>query len=79
MTTTHRVVVYCDENLTDKCLGLVEYAAADRVALARKADYHTTDTAWLRRYRPGGTHDVCPVCRPRFEARTTPQEQEQHT
>ena len=69
MTTTYRMVVHCDENLTGECLGLAEYAGRDRLDLARKSDDHTSQSGWLRGYSKDGSYDACPVCRKQVEKR----------
>lgn len=67
MASTYRLVVHCDENATDRCLGLVEYAAPDRLGLAEQGDAHVSQSGWLRGYRVKNTYDVCPACRPAVE------------
>lgn len=73
MSQTYRLVVHCDENLTGKCAGLVEYTSPDRLGLARKSDEHL-QSGWLRGYRADGTYDVCPTCRVKIDGKTPPKE-----
>lgn len=62
MSTVYRVVVTCDEQKSDRCLGLLEVTAGrlfgdERVLPA--AEEH----GWLRGYGAEQTDDVCPACR----------------
>ena len=69
MTSQYRYIVHCDEQVTGACAGFVEYAATDRINLARQSDRFTSESGWLRGYRRKTTWDVCPACRPAVEQR----------
>lgn len=69
MATTCRMLITCDENLTDQCAGLKEYTGPDRFSMAQAADTHRKESGWLWGYRNGQSYDVCPSCRPAVEAR----------
>jgi hypothetical protein len=73
VSQAYRLVVHCDENLTEQCAGLAEYASPDRLGLARKADEHL-QSGWLRGYRDGSSYDVCPACRVKIDGKTPPKE-----
>lgn len=69
MSQQFRLIVHCDENATEKCVGFAEYAALDRIGLARQSDRFANEAGWLRGYGPKNTYDVCPACRPSVELR----------
>lgn len=70
MTSVYRLVVTCDENLSDKCVGLVEYSGRDRHALRHRTQIEANDKrSWVQGFNAQGTYDICPACRPAVEAR----------
>jgi hypothetical protein len=69
MSQQYRLIVHCDENASSACVGFAEYAALDRIGLARQSDRFGSEAGWLRGYGAKNTYDVCPACRPTVEKR----------
>ena len=62
MSTTYRVVVTCDEQKSDRCLGLLELSG-DRPEVCDRVVLVPERAGWLRGYGGAQTYDVCPACR----------------
>lgn len=85
MTTTYRLLVHCDENLTTRCYGLlsIEWGPDAGVAGFDLAQQQAGERGWLRAWREAGvggtgsTYDVCPTCLVKIKEKTPPEPQPQ--